>query len=204
MTDSKPKSRFGTASDRATERPMEGGASLDAELVRSFFDTVGMPWPARTTLRSNVTQSSFRLTLDMAEALKNALPFRHTVADLHGTIAALYITDTATPGGLRARVDELLAQKAKGVRTDLYAERLAAYLEELNMPWHSRTPLRNQVTQTSFRFTTSFADTLKKTVPITSAVAEMHIITSAMYLSDPAFKARIDAVLRERAGLRAE
>lgn len=186
--------RFQALSERSTERTMDEIMSMDNDLIRNFLVSVGMHWAAKTTLRSNVTQSSFRLTMGMANAIKRALPFHTTHADLHITLSAMYVVDD----DVRARVDRILADKGAGLSEDLVSRKIRTALEELGMVWHSRTPLRDSVTQSSFRITLDMATTLKREIPVGTTLAETHIVLTAMYLVQPDFRKRIDSVLNAR------
>ena len=83
----------------------------DAAPVAAVLVENDLPWRGRTTLRRATTQVAMRVTTALADALKAAPPtdLRCTIADLHTTLLALYLTDAE----LRAQIGALLAIRRK-------------------------------------------------------------------------------------------
>lgn len=191
------KSAQDAAFTRRTLRPLEtsDSATGDIDAVRAMFSRTGMPWPAKVTLRSNVTQGSFRTSVQMNKALADAAGEQSVhIADLHSTMLGLY----TTRADFRDAVHGIIEQRAEGMADSLFMTEMRANLMSMGMPWHSRTPLRTSVKQTSFRLTLDFAQEAHANVPRLSSIAEVHLIMSLLYLFDAPTKLRVNTLLATR------
>lgn len=200
-----------TLNQSRPKRPMEEPDYLLTP-IRDVIEGHGLNWPTGMTVRANLTQTSFRMTLDLASEIKKATPVRISSNDLHTTLGALYIADTT----FRDRIDAILTARdmARKIKEGLEVEAPASekLLEYENpdlalirdtllankMGWEAKFTVRNELTQGTFRNTLDFAEATKKAMPTWATLADLHVTLSALYVADLDFRNRVDTILHAR------